>query len=231
MTDDQLPSTHDCGGDAAAYALGALDPAEAEAFRAHLETCIVCRDELGAFQQVVGVLPMSAPQHRVPRSLQRSVMRAVHQQPRLAPQAARPRSRPWLSWSFAPRPAVALGLLLVVIVAGLGGLELASTGGPGTRVIQASVGSAELRLTGNRGELIVHHLPAPAPGRIYEVWLQRGRRTPSPTSALFSVTAAGTGDVDVPGSLRGVNRVLVTQEPAGGSRVPSRAPVIVAPVD
>jgi hypothetical protein len=98
-------------------------------------------------------------------------------------------------------------------------------------VIQASVGSAELRLTGNRGELIVHHLPAPAPGRIYEVWLQRGRRTPSPTSALFSVTAAGTGDVDVPGSLRGVNRVLVTQEPAGGSRVPSRAPVIVAPVD
>jgi hypothetical protein len=124
-----------------------------------------------------------------------------------------------------------LALVLVVIVAALGGLELASNGGPTTRVIPATVGLAELRLTGDRGELIVEHLPAPPPGRIYEVWLQRARHAPAPTSALFSVTAAGTGDVDVPGSLRGVSRVLVTQEPAGGSRVPTTAPVIVAPVD
>jgi anti-sigma-K factor RskA len=231
MTDDQRPPTHDCGADAAAYALGALDAADAEAFRAHLETCIVCRDELAAFQQVVDVLPMGAAQHSAPRSLRRNVMRAVREEPRPGPRSALRRSRPRLSWSFAPRPAVALGLLLVVIVAALGGLELASNRGPGTRVIQASKGSAELRLTGDRGELIVNHLPAPPPGRIYEVWVQRARRTPSPTSALFSVTAAGTGDVDVPGSLRGVSRVLVTQEPAGGSRVPTRAPVIVAPVD
>ena len=231
MTEDQRPPTHDCGADAAAYALGALDEADAEAFRAHLATCIVCRDELAALQQVVDVLPMSAPQHGAPRRLKRNVMRAVHQEPRQAPESARPRSRPWLSWSFAPQPLAALGLALVVIVAGLGGLELASNGGLTTRVIRASRGSAELRLTGDRGELIVNHLPAPPPGRIYEVWLQRARHTPSPTSALFSVTAAGTGDVDVPGSLRGVSRVLVPQEPAGGSRVPTRAPVIVASVD
>jgi hypothetical protein len=231
MIDDPMPPTHDCGGDSAAYALGALNPAEAEAFRAHLDTCIVCRDELAAFQQVVGVLPMSAPQHRAPRALRRSVMRGVRQEPKPDLQTVRPRPRPWLSWSLAPRPAAALGLLLVVVVAGVGGLELASPGAPGTRVIRASVGQAELRLTGDRGELIVQRLPAPAPGRIYEVWLQRGPHTLSPTKALFSVTAAGTGDVDVPGSLRGVREVLVTQEPAGGSRSPTRAPVIVAPLD
>jgi len=231
MTDDRLPPTHDCGADAAAYALGALDPAAAEAFRAHLETCIVCRDELAAFQQVVSVLPMGAVRHSAPRRLKRNLMRAVHEEPKQAPQGTRPRRRRWLSWSFAPRPAAALGLLLVVIVAGLGGLELASNGGPGTRVIPASVGVAELRLTGDRGELIVNRLPAPRPGHIYEVWLQRAHHSPVPTSALFSVTAAGTGDVDVPGSLSGVSRVLVTQEPAGGSRVPTTAPVIVAPVD
>jgi hypothetical protein len=233
MTDEQLPPTHDCGADAAAYALGALDRADAEAFRAHLGTCIVCRDELAAFQQVVGVLPMSAAQHSAPRSLRRNLMRAVHDEPRPAPQSARARTRPSWSWSrsWAPRPAASVGLLLVVIVAGLAGLKLASSGGPGTRVVPSIVGSAELRLTGDRGELVVNHLPAPPPGRIYEVWLQRARRAPSPTSALFSVTAAGTGDVDVPGSLRGVTRVLVTQEPAGGSRVPTSAPVIVAPVD
>jgi hypothetical protein len=231
MTDDRLPPAHDCGADAGAYALGALDPVAAEAFRAHLETCIVCRDELAAFQQVVSVLPMGAAQHSAPRRLKRNVMRAVHEEPRQAPLAARPRRRPWLSWSFAPRPAAALGLLLAVIVAGVGGLELASNGGPGTRVIPASVGVAELRLTGNRGELIVKHLPAPQPGHIYEVWLQRPHHPPAPTSALFSVTAAGTGDVDVPGSLSGVSRVMVTQEPAGGSRAPTTAPVIVASVD
>ena len=41
----------DCGGDVAAYALGALAPAEADAFRAHVQSCIVCRDELEAFQR------------------------------------------------------------------------------------------------------------------------------------------------------------------------------------
>lgn len=231
MTDERLPPHHDCGADAAAYALGALDPVAAEAFRAHLESCIVCRDELAAFQQVVSVLPMGATQHSAPRRLKRNVMRAVHEEPRQARQAARPRRRPWPSWSFAPRPAAALGMLLVVIVAGLGGVELASNGGPGTRVIHSSVGVAELRLTGDRAELIVKHLPAPRPGHIYEIWLQRAHHPPAPTSALFSVTAAGTGDVDVPGSLSGVSRVLVTQEPAGGSRAPTTAPVIVASVD
>jgi Anti-sigma-K factor rskA/Putative zinc-finger len=231
MTDEQRPPIHDCGADAAAYALGALDPAAAEAFRAHLETCVVCRDELAAFQQVVSVLPMGAVQHSAPRRLKRNVMRAVYEDARGVSEPARARRRPWLSWSFAPRPAAALGLLLAVIVAGVGGLELASNGSPGTRVIPASVGVAELRLTGDRGELIVNHLPAPRPGHIYEVWLQRMHHTPSPTSALFSVTAAGTGDVDVPGSLSGVSRVLVTQEPAGGSLMPTTAPVIVAPVD
>ena len=54
-------SEHDCGGDAAAYALGALDRQEADAFRAHLESCVVCRDELAAFRPVVDQLPMTAP--------------------------------------------------------------------------------------------------------------------------------------------------------------------------
>ena len=50
---DTLPGSGHCGEDVAAYALGALEPAEAEAFARHLETCAVCRDELEAFQQVI----------------------------------------------------------------------------------------------------------------------------------------------------------------------------------
>ena len=46
MTVEQsMSGQHDCGADAAAYVLGALEPAEAEAFTRHLATCVVCRDE------------------------------------------------------------------------------------------------------------------------------------------------------------------------------------------
>ncbi|MDQ6810286.1 MAG: hypothetical protein M3Z95_00110, partial [Actinomycetota bacterium] len=60
------------------------------------------------------------------------------------------------------------------------------------------------------------------------VWLKRSGRPPTPTTALFDVTAAGAAAVDVPGDLHGVGEVLVTPEPRRGSRAPTHAPVIVA---
>ena len=230
---DVTSEKRDCGGDAAAYALGALEPAEAEAFRQHLDSCIVCRDELAAFQQVVDVLPMTAPRYAPSRRLRRRVLRTVRDEPRSAPApAGRWARRPGLSWGSFPRPAMALALLLAVVLVGVGGAALSSTGARSTRVIQASVvgspGSAQLRLSGGQAKLIVNHLPLPPAGHIYEVWLKRAHGAPAPTSALFSVTSAGAGDVDVPGNLSGVSQVLVTPEPAGGSRVPTHTPVIVA---
>jgi hypothetical protein len=44
---------------------------------------------------------------------------------------------------------------------------------------------------------------------------------------LFSVNAHGAGDIGVPDTLKGVAEILVTQEPAGGSAVPTRPPIIV----
>jgi hypothetical protein len=67
-------------------------------------------------------------------------------------------------------------------------------------------------------------------GRIYEVWLKRGSQPPEPTDALFSVTDNGAGTVGVPGDLRGVSQVMVTDEPSGGSTKPTRSPVIVVSV-
>ena len=60
------------------------------------------------------------------------------------------------------------------------------------------------------------------------MWLDRDDGTaPVPTEALFSVRQ-GRASVDVPGDLRGVKQVLVTDEPLGGSEVPTRQPVIAA---
>jgi anti-sigma-K factor RskA len=213
-----------CGHDAAAYALGALEPDEARAFRRHLESCAICRDELAAFERVVDALPISAPQHEAPRALRRRVMRAVRAESQHADQRPRRRRFSGLAGTVA-RPAVAVGLAVAVAVAVVGGVELGS-GGSQARLIQARVGDAQLRLAGDHGELIVRRLPPPAAGRIYELWLQRGTSRPSP-STLFSVTSGGTADVGVPGALTGVSRVLVTSEPAGGSRVPTGQPVII----
>ena len=47
-----MSESHECGGDAAAYVLGALEPDEVEAFRLHMASCVVCRDEVAAFEQV-----------------------------------------------------------------------------------------------------------------------------------------------------------------------------------
>jgi anti-sigma-K factor RskA len=228
-----MSETRDCGGDAAAYVLCALDPSEAEDFRRHMTRCVVCRDEVAAFRQAVNALPMAATQYPPPRRLRSRVMREVRAEPGLA---ARPpqRRRPLFSGGFVPRPALAAGLLAAVALAVLGGLELAPTGSSSLRVIRASVtavsGSAQLRVAGAHAELIVSHFPPPAAGRIYEVWLKRGRQAPSPTRALFSVTSSGAAEVGVPGDVRGVSMILVTQEPAGGSLVPTRVPVIVARV-
>jgi anti-sigma-K factor RskA len=227
---DRMSGTTGCSGDAAAYVLGAQDPAEAEAFRRHMDGCVVCRDEVTAFQQIADALPMAAPQHRVPGELRRRVFRAVRAEPRPARAAApHQRHRPF---SLLPRPAIAGGVALIAAAAIVGGAELSSSGSSGTRLIHASVfgsgGSAQLRLTGGRAELIVHHLPSPRRGRVYEVWLKRPHGPPAPTAALFSVTSSGTGDVGVPGSLHGISEVLVTEEPAGGSETPTEQPVIIA---
>lgn len=232
MTRDPVSEDRDCGADAAACALGALDPEQAEHFRRHLESCAVCRDELTAFRLVVDALPMAAHQHRVPPSLRRQIMRDVRAEPgRAAGRAKRLRPRR-LPARLVSRPALAAGLAAAVALVILGGLELAPGGSSRTRAIQASVtgvsGAARLQVTGGHAELVVSHLPPPASGHIYEVWVKRGHHAPSPTSALFSVTRSGAADVGVPGSVRGVSTIMVTQEPAGGSLAPSHAPVIVA---
>jgi anti-sigma-K factor RskA len=235
MTNDEQSShTHDRDGDVAAYVLGALDSAELVEFRAHLANCVVCSDELAELQRVADVLPMAAPQHAAPKSLRRRVMRSVSAGQASAGAADRPgrRSAPGRV-TLLGRPGLALGALAAAVVIAFGAIEIFSgSSSTRTRVIEASVigspGRAQLRLAGGQARLVVRRINSPPAGEIYEVWLKRPNSALMPTSALFGVTAKGDGDVDVPGNLSGVQQVLVTREPAGGSTTPTHSPVIVA---
>jgi anti-sigma-K factor RskA len=227
MSRDSMSGTHDSGGDAAAYVLGALDPDELEAFRRHLSECAVCRDEVASLQHTVDALPMAAPQLDVPRGLRRRVLAEVRAEAAGGAKAAGGEKTKRRSRSSLPRPAIAAAALAAIAVAVFVGVELSSGGSGGVRVYRAQVGDAQVRVSDGQAELIVHKLRQPPPGRIYEVWLKRGAAPPSPTRALFSVTKAGDGNVAVPGNLHGVTTVMVTQERAGGSPHPTTQPVVV----
>lgn len=224
---ESMSGTPECGGDAAAYALGALEPQEAEAFRLHMQDCAVCRDELEALGGVVQALPMGAHQYKAPHDLKRNVMRAVSREP--APVPARPAKRAQL-WQ-APRGLIAALSTAAVAAAGtVVALELTAT--TAATVIQAQVtgvaGTAQLRVANDRAELLVRHMTAPGHGHVYEVWLKSGNAAPVPASVLFGVNPTGDADVEIPRRIHGVTAVMVTPEPLGGSRAPTHSPVIVA---
>ncbi len=224
--EDHIANGRTCGEDAAAYALGALEPSEAEAFRRHLRDCPACQKDVAEFEQTTRALPDSGVRYEVPKDLRRRVLAEVRATPKAAG-ASRKTPAPSRSW----RPALAWGgaFAAVVIIAVVLVVAL-SSGGSSPRTIEASTGNAELQITSGRGDLIVHRLPQLPAGRIYEMWVQRGSATPTPTGTLFGVRPNGSAAVGVPGSLSGISAVLVTQEPAGGTLAPTSAPVIVAHV-
>jgi Anti-sigma-K factor rskA len=222
--------------DAGAYVLGALDEHELEPYREHLAACAACREEVAQLQVLADSLAVAVPRMQTPADLPARLMSVVHGEAELlratGHEADRPvRARPRWRWRLLPALA-ATGALAVGVLIGALAINTGST--QQTRVIQAMVlvpghrATAALRKVGSHVELEVKEMPPPPLGRIYEVWLERGSRSPEPTDALFSVTNEGDGAVGVPGNLGGVSKLLVTAEPLGGSAKPTRSPVIVA---
>lgn len=247
-----------CGhrDDAGAWVLRALPADESERFAAHLAGCDECRREVAELQMVVDTLPLAAPQVAPPPELKDRLMAMVRAEaalleaagpdadvatapveaPRAAPERP-PRPKEKRRWFRRPlvalRPIPAAVAAAVLVALGVGGGVLLS-GGSSERTVRARVvapaapgARASLTIADDRGTLKVDDFPAPPSGRVYQVWLKRPGRAPAPTRALFRARG-GSATVDVPGSLKGVDQVLVTDEPDGGSRAPTRAPVIVA---
>jgi hypothetical protein len=232
MTDVQHSGHERWDGDAAAYALDALEDAEVPAFEEHLAACSRCQDELAAMRRTIDELPTAEPV--APGSeLKQRVMGTVR-----AEAAGRTRSRPTVAAAgHAPRvrrpswlkPRVLIGagaaaaaLLAVLLVLTVGGGHSVQTF---SGTVYAPGASASVRQSGSGAQLTFSRLPGPPPGRLYQVWLSRSGSAPQPTRTLF---AARNGSVPVHGNLRGVRSVLVTAEPRpNGSRTPTRAPIIV----
>jgi hypothetical protein len=227
--------------DCAAYVLRALEENEARAHGAHLAECPICRAEVAELQLSADVLALGVPRVAAPQGLRARIVGAAYAE--AEPPVAAGREDRRVASAGARRGSIprllvpALGGLLAVGVGLLvGALAFKAGASEKTEVIRAVVvapgyhATADLRKVGSHLDLVVVGMPAPPPGRIYEVWLEHGAAAPEPTDALFSVTKAGSGSVGVPGNLHGVSKVLVTNEPLGGSLKPTRTPVIVGSI-
>lgn len=229
--------------DAASYVLRAIPDGEWEGYAAHVSGCDDCAAKIGELSFVSDALLSGVPQVSAPPEIRSRVMSVVRAEADLLRSAGAMADRPIrqessrrfsLQW-LRPWPAAVLAASLLAL--GIGGGALLSGGDSGVDPARSIAcadapdgASCQMRVAGDNAKLVVAGLKAPPEGRIYQVWLDRDSGTaPEPTEALFSVRK-GRASVHVPGNLRGVKQVLVTDEPLGGSEVPTRQPVIAASV-
>lgn len=221
------------------YLLNALEPDERAAFEHHLDDCGACSEDVARLRSAADALALAPPPLAPPPQLKRAVMAVVEREAAQRAGAEEPRRRRSLGAALRARPALALSAAMLLVAGVLVGGVLGTVVGGSGRATRTLVREATVRAAGARGyletvgdvtTLHVSGLPSPPLGRIYEVWLARSASVPAPTDALFGVDMRGDATVEVPGSLRGVRQVLVTDEPLGGSAVPTTLPVIVARV-
>jgi len=202
--------------DAAAWALGALDPEEAERFKAHLQSCGGCRIAVADFEQVARALAHPPPavepppdlQARTLASVQYAVMSAKRAQENPAPALAPAKMHRWWHWHWnfpVFSVAAALGAAAAAIMFVL--VQVVQTAPAQAQTIiplhAASGSAASGHATAVHADggwsirLTVNHLPPLGPGQFYECWYAGpGNRPGHPeliTAGTFILGRSGTG--------------------------------------
>jgi anti-sigma-K factor RskA len=219
----------------AAFALGALEPGEAEELERHVADCRDCRDYLFWLDPAVDVLPASVEQRQPPKRLKRALMAEVQADLKAARRAERDRERADRGlWGAIWRPVTAAAAAAILIAGVVGGYVLRGDDAPEPTFIEATPlepGArmvATLEREGDRGILHVEELPPLPEDRVYQAWLERdGAVEPSTT---FVVDRQGGTEVAVEGDLDGASGVLITREPEGGSEEPTLPVLMKAPL-
>jgi anti-sigma-K factor RskA len=219
---------HDRWADSAgAYVLGAMTPRERDEFEHHLATCPACREDVDELRPAAEALPMASPPMLPPAALKDRIMAEVEREAAVlasaGPAADRPPRRerrrfrlPALTgWRLAP---VAAALLIVGVLAGV------MVSGGGSRTISAGA-NAKVQIEGDKATIVAQNMSPPPEGRVYEVWVvPKGAANdapPEPTNVLFRPRANGAAEAAIPGSADDIERVLVSDEPPGGSETPT----------
>ncbi len=209
--------------DLAAYMLGALEPGEAAGFEQHLAGCESCQNDLRWFEPAVRSLPESVERQEPPPRLRETLMAEVRADAQPQPRPAKRRT-----WSWFSRPAMAFAVLILA-VAVVGGYEIGK-GGPGgnggasTLVSHQNGIDVKMVRNGDEGTLHLASLHQLPPHKVLEAWVRR-EGTIEPVPALLVPDRKGQAETTI-ASMKGVDTVMVTEEPQGGSETPTGEPVV-----
>lgn len=208
------------------YLLGALEPDEAAALEQHLAGCEECRTELSWLRPAVLALPESVERVEPPAELRARIMAGVQPEGSAHPKRT---SR----WSFGAgrrsflRPVVGMAAA-IAIVAGIAGYAIRDGGsGDGSSTVVAGKApgpTVRMVRTGSAGTLHfanLHQLPS---DEVLQAWVRRGKRIES-AKTLFVPNRDGTATATID-HMEGVNTVMVTAEPRGGSAYPTSDPIV-----
>jgi anti-sigma-K factor RskA len=235
--------------DVAGYMLGALEPEEAAALERHAEDCERCRAEIRWLAPALDALPESVVRQAPPRQLRARLLDEVRAEAgrstgvRGDRREVRPglleRASAWLrhlgSGPMGRRPVagVAVAALVVVAVAGYaigGGIGGGSDGGGESTVVagQAPGVTAKMISEGDSGTLHLANVRQLPSDRVLEAWVQRDGEV-EPVRALFVPDSEGRASTELP-DMGGVEAVMVTAEPTGGSKSPTSDPLVTISV-
>ncbi|MBS1894984.1 MAG: anti-sigma factor [Actinobacteria bacterium] len=232
----------------AAYAIGGLDPEQVPDLEQHLAGCKRCQEELRWLAPAVGALPEAVERQAPPPELKQRLMTEVRADAADAERHTRTEERrerdearagfgDWvrglnvggLTW----KPLAGLALVILVVAGGIG-YAVGNGGGSGgahtTEVPVAANGiGAKVVTEDDRGELHLTGVEPLPKGRILEAWVER-EGIIEPVPALFAPDQAGRASTTIE-NMKGVTAVMVTREPAGGSKKPTTKPFVAVPIE
>ena len=223
----------ECHPDLTAFALGELEPEEAEETRRHLTSCPRCRNELEGLEKVNRALEAAPPPIDPPDYLKGEILTRLRAEKESRPEYAEPEQRysseVQTKSPKAPRFYLLYGAAAAAVVAVVALGILFGLPGAGTPVVSVALvptpkeaaalegywGVAEIRphpSDNQEVELRLNNFDEPEPDKYYELWFASGDRRIS----AGSFTSVGRGETRVwlnaPPEARSFDTLLITEE-------------------
>jgi anti-sigma-K factor RskA len=225
--------------DAAVFVLGAMSELEREAFRVKMMRNCELGRYVESLERVGDALLASSPPLTVPDSIGASILaeaqrdldaREILESPRGAPAKKR--------GGFGSRAFRPLALALSVLVVGLGAFAIG--GGfdstqPSSESLNASFNAptvpsmnGEVKAVDGGAAVSVSGMESDLSGDVYQLWVQHDKTIYA--APVFAVSSDGSGHAYINRELEPGDTVMITREPAGGSKAPTSKPIAAAQV-
>jgi len=213
----------------ASYLLGALEPGEAAALEQHLAGCEECCAELEWLRPAVLSLPEAVEAAEPAAGLRARIMGEIEADSEAKRAAG---GFGWKRRSPGLRPLAGLAVV-ALLAAAVAGYAIRDGGESGSNATTVAVGkppavTAEMVREGDSGTLSLANLHQLPPDEVLQAWVQRGEQVES-AKTLFVPNADGTATAVI-GDMDGVDTVMVTAEPRGGSEQPTGEPIVAVSI-